>query len=139
MNMSGTPSGYSQMGTPPSVSQMSSSMGNMTPSRTDGRSPHFVRSTTSAPGGNQIVTAPDVSKLGEDLALRASAADTELKRRLKAEQHGVISSSSNEPGVYACVRGRYSPALPLKRRVARTTVSLSIPVLQVDQRLRCDL
>lgn len=86
MNMNGTPSGYSQMGAQSSFSQMGSMMG-MTPSMVDARSPHFVRGKAAV--GRQTVTAPDLSKLGEDLALRALSADAELKRRLKAEQYGM--------------------------------------------------
>lgn len=85
--MNGTPrSAHSPMGaqSPFSHGQMSS----MTP-MADGRSPHFVRGKV-APNGSKTTTAPDVCKLGEDLALRSSSANTELKGRLKAEQYGAL-------------------------------------------------
>lgn len=116
MNMNGTPSAYSQMGTP-SSSHMSSMMGNTTPSIVEGRSPHFVRGKAPGPVGRQIVTAPDVTKLGEDLALRASSADQELKGQLKAEQYGVIILLSHAHGVHVRSRGRCSAAVPLNWHV----------------------
>jgi hypothetical protein len=102
MNMNGTPS-YSQMGTPSSFSNPS--MMGMTPSMMDGRSPHFVRGRAAY--GKQIVTAPDVSKLGEDLSLRASSADSELKQRLRAEQFGASLLYVVVLGAYVRGRGWY--------------------------------
>jgi hypothetical protein len=83
--MNGFPS---QMGTPSQMGFTPSTMGSMmgSASQMDGRSPFFVRGVPMY--SRQVVTVPDVSKHGEGLFERASAADEEMKRRLVTQQYG---------------------------------------------------
>lgn len=56
--------------------------------RADNRSPFLI----NAPGTmkDELVTSPDVGKVGEGLAERALSAHEHLKSRLKTEQYGKI-------------------------------------------------
>lgn len=58
--------------------------------RADNRSPFMMISNTSGTMKDQIVTSPDVGRVGEGLAERALSAHEHLKNRLKTEQYGEL-------------------------------------------------